>query len=241
MNLKLSNSAVPTRKRSRAVPHVIHSREDKRQPAKSSGIHRPLPPQIGGKLRELRLRKTMTLGDVEAKSGISKSMLSQIERGKVNPTFARVWHLTRSLGIGVGELLGEVSTRFEAFREYEHLKVFRTPSITSPDGLCTTKILNPMRYGAPFEWYEMAFKCGGSLRANAHGCGAWEHMTCVVGRVVVEIGEHEVTLDVGETVRYSAEQAHGTRNIFNGESKVFLVVIATKEMSLADLALIRGS
>ena len=68
--------------------------------------HEP-PPPIGPRLKQYRLREELTLSDLQALTGISKSMLSQIERGKVNPTFARVWHLTRSLGIGVGELLAK--------------------------------------------------------------------------------------------------------------------------------------
>jgi mannose-6-phosphate isomerase-like protein (cupin superfamily) len=158
-------------------------------------------------------------------------MLSQIERGKVNPTFARVWHLTRSLGVGVGELLGEVSSHFEEVRQLQHLKVYSTPSITSSDGLCTTRILNPIRFSLPFEWYQMTLEPGGSLRANAHGNGAWEHMTAVSGRVVVEIGADEVILEAGDTVRYSAEQPHGVRNDHNGRSILVLVVVAMKEVA----------
>lgn len=192
---------------------------------------RQLPPEIGRRLREIRLRKNMTLSEIEALSGVSKSMLSQIERGKVNPTFARVWHLTRSLGVGVAELLGEVSSHFEETRQFEHVKVYRTPTITSADGLCTTKILNPVRFQLPFEWYEMTLERGGALRANAHGNGAWEHMTVASGRVVVEIGGKEVTLEEGETVRYSAEQPHGVRNEYPGVSKVFLVLVASNELA----------
>ncbi|MEZ5925904.1 MAG: XRE family transcriptional regulator [Hyphomicrobiaceae bacterium] len=197
----------------------------------ASSRHRQIPPDIGRRLREIRLRKNMTLSEIEVLSGVSKSMLSQIERGKVNPTFARVWHLTRSLGVGVGELLGEVSSRFEEITQFEHVKVYRTPTITSSDGLCTTKILNPIRFQLPFEWYELTLQRGGALRANAHGNGAWEHMTVVNGRVVVEIGDDEVTLEAGETVRYSAEQPHGVRNNHTGISKVMLVLVAVKELA----------
>ena len=35
-------------------------------------------------------------------------MLSQIERGKANPTFATLWHLTQSLGVEIGDLVYKV-------------------------------------------------------------------------------------------------------------------------------------
>lgn len=189
-----------------------------------------IPPPIGGRLREVRLRQELTLGEVEALCGISKSMLSQIERGKVNPTFATLWHITRSLGVGIGELLGEVQSAPEAVRSYEHIKVLSTPTITAADGLCTTRILSPRRYALPFEWYEIRLKPGGQLMANAHGRGEWEHMTVVQGQVTQVIGGDEVLISEGETIRYAADQPHGVRNDGDRDSKVVLVVIPMKDL-----------
>jgi transcriptional regulator with XRE-family HTH domain len=189
------------------------------------------PPPIGPKLRQYRLKENLTLADLQALTGISKSMLSQIERGSVNPTFARVWRLTRSLGIGVGELLGEVKTGLDAPHIYEHRKFDSTPAITSADGLCITRILSPIRQALPVEWYEMVLKPGGSLRANAHGNGSWEHQTVISGRVIIEIGDNEVLLQQGDTLRYSAEQPHGIRNAGDTEARVMLVVLSLKELA----------
>ena len=199
------------------------------KPGRSSGRGAP-PPPIGGRLREVRQVRNLTLGEVEALCGISKSMLSQIERGKVNPTFATLWHITRSLGIGIGELLGEVQSVPEAVRRFEHIKVLSTPTITSADGLCTTRILSPRRYALPFEWYEVTLRPGGSLRAHPHGNGEWEHATVVTGSIVQEIGEDEVPLAVGETIRYAADQPHGLRNDGTSDAKVLLVVVPMKDL-----------
>jgi XRE family transcriptional regulator, regulator of sulfur utilization len=189
------------------------------------------PPAIGPRLKQFRLRENLTLQDLQAMTGISKSMLSQIERGVVNPTFARVWHLTQSLGIGVGDLLGDISSSLDRVQTYEHLKVNKTPVMTSADGLCMTRILSPIHQSLPFEWYEMIFKPGGSLRANAHGNGSWEHQTVMRGSVIVEFGDQDIVLREGETVRYSAEQPHGARNETDKEARVLLVVISRKELS----------
>lgn len=196
----------------------------------------PPPPPIGGKLRQLRKRKGLTLGDVEKVSGISKSMLSQIERARVNPTFATLWNLTRSLDIGIGELLDEVSAAANSIKKFEHLEVHSTPIIKSADGLVQTRILNPQRYPLAVEWYEVIVQPGGTFRANAHGNGEWEHITAATGTVVVEIGDDDVVLQTGETVRYAADQPHGVRNEGAGEVKLFLVVIPLPGMERDGLA-----
>lgn len=203
-----------------------------RKPAKNGVGHlrHALPPPIGPKLKQYRLKENLTLTDLQNLTGISNSTLSQIERGSVNPTFARVWRLTRSLGIGVGDLLGEVKTGLDGPHIYEHRRTSSIPAITSADGLCTTRILSPIRQPLPVEWYELVLKPGGSLRANAHGNGSWEHQTVIVGKVFIEIGDKEVLLEQGDTLRYSAEQPHGIRNAGETVARVMLVVVSLKEL-----------
>lgn len=188
------------------------------------------PPALGPRLHAIRKTRGLTLDELSERSGISKSMLSQIERGRVNPTFATLWHITRSLGVGIGELLGEVQSAPEAVRSYEHIKVLSTPTITAADRLCSTRILSPRRYALPFEWYEVTLQPGGQLMANAHGRGEWEHSTVVQGSCTQVIGNDEVELAEGETIRYSADQPHGLRNDSGKPCKVFLVVIPMKDL-----------
>ena len=195
-----------------------------------SAPRREPPPPIGPRLKQYRLKENLTLNDLQSMTGISKSMLSQIERGAVNPTFARVWHLTKSLGIGVGELLGEARSGVEKVRTYEHLKAHSVPVIFSSDGLCKTRILSPIRQALPVEWYEMILQPGGAIRANAHGNGAWEHQTIISGQLVIEIGDSEVVLGPGDTIRYLAEQPHGARNDGTVEARTLLVVVSLQEL-----------
>ena len=46
--------------------------------------------KLGNRLSLLRKRKNMTLDELSAKSGVSKSILSQIERDLSNPTVTTV-------------------------------------------------------------------------------------------------------------------------------------------------------
>lgn len=45
-------------------------------------------PNLGPKLQAIRKEKSLTLEQLAERSSVSKSMLSQIERGQANPTFA---------------------------------------------------------------------------------------------------------------------------------------------------------
>ena len=63
-------------------------------------------PDIGKTIKQLRSAKNLTLDQLAESSGVSKSMLSQIERNKTNPTVGTLWSLTEALNIDIGDLLG---------------------------------------------------------------------------------------------------------------------------------------
>jgi transcriptional regulator with XRE-family HTH domain len=127
---------------------------------------RELPPKIGARFHELRKARCLTLEQVQTMSGISKSMLSQIERGRANPTFATLWHLTQSLGIDIGDLVYKVKLAAGRSREMEHMRIHSTPSVISIDGKCKFRILRPRRFMLPLEWDEITMVPGGGSRAN---------------------------------------------------------------------------
>ena len=64
------------------------------------------PPRVGDTLADLRKTASLSLEALSRKAGVSKSMLSQIERGQANPTVAVVWRLANALGVSMGDLLG---------------------------------------------------------------------------------------------------------------------------------------
>ncbi len=198
------------------------------------------PPKIGRKLYGLRKSRGLTLEDVETMSGISKSMLSQIERGKANPTFGTLWNLTQSLGISINQLMDRAKSDAGRSRHMEHIDVYMTPTITSQDGKVKFHILSPRRINLPVEWYEVRIEPGGASRAHPHGSSSWEHFTCISGQITVEVGDREVVLNPGETLRYLAEVPHGTRNDTKRLAIGLMVVIMQDELAGRDGGLDSG-
>ena len=63
--------------------------------------------ELGENLRFIRLQKKMTLQELSQMSGVSKSQLSQIERGVSVPTVAKLQNIAEALGINLSSLLPE--------------------------------------------------------------------------------------------------------------------------------------
>ncbi len=59
---------------------------------------------LGARLREERHRKGMTVREIARRVGVSPSLISQIERDKVNPSVSTLWGLVTVLGLTMSDL-----------------------------------------------------------------------------------------------------------------------------------------
>ena len=61
--------------------------------------------QIGANLKQLRTERGLTLGQLSSLAGISKAMLSELEKGNANPTINTLWKIARKYGCSVAEII----------------------------------------------------------------------------------------------------------------------------------------
>lgn len=61
--------------------------------------------RLAHRLRTERETRAWSLSDLAARSGVSKAMISKIERGEVNPTAVLLGHLSGALGLTLSSLL----------------------------------------------------------------------------------------------------------------------------------------
>ena len=180
------------------------------------------PPEVGATLQRLRLARGLTLEDLSRIAGVSKSMLSQIEREKANPTIAITWRLANALGVALGELLTAETREVEPIRV---LDAHETPTLPGVHAGYVLRILGPMDLAGKYEWYELTLAPGGELASQAHDPGTGEHLTVLHGALEVEIGTVKKKIRSGATARYLADQDHLIRNAGKTEAKALLVVV----------------
>ena len=60
---------------------------------------------IATNLKRIRTAKKMSLDNVANLTGVSKSMLGQIERGDSSPTITTIWKITNGLKISFSSLM----------------------------------------------------------------------------------------------------------------------------------------
>ncbi|MDM4765301.1 XRE family transcriptional regulator [Pelomonas sp. SE-A7] len=180
------------------------------------------PPRVGATLQALRQAQGLSLDELSRRAGVSKSMLSQIERNQANPTVAVVWRLANALRVELSELLGGEKP---ATPTIETVASHATPSLSSPDGLCLLRILGPIDLAGQFEWYELTVQPGGALESAAHEPGSREHLSVLSGSLEVTAGGSSQILKSGETARYAVDGPHSIRNRGKSAASALLVVL----------------
>jgi len=175
--------------------------------------------QLGNRLSSLRKRKNMTLDDLSAKSGVSKSILSQIERDLSNPTVTTISRISDALG----EKLSDFFLKIEAGEVNSIESSKETPSITSKDGLCELNILGAGETVNWLQWYLLEMKPKGVLDSKSHGPKTFENLTVIDGQIEVICGTSKEKLSKGDTFRFQSNKEHSIKNISKQKTQLLMV------------------
>ncbi len=172
--------------------------------------------RLAASLREARKARGLSLDAVAKLSGVSRSMVSQIERGESSPTVAILWNLTQALQVDFAGLLeGRPAPGIEVTRAGAAPVMQRAPGVR-------IRILSPAEAVGEHEVYDLTFAAGAALVSDAHSAGCREHLTVLEGQVTVRSGDEAEDLGPGDVARYAADRGHEIRAV--GAARAILIV-----------------
>jgi transcriptional regulator with XRE-family HTH domain len=177
---------------------------------------------LPARLKEARKSRGLSLDAISNLSGVSRSMVSQIERGESSPTIATLWNLTRALNVDFAGLLDQGNKG----DKIDVLKAVEIPTIDNMGHRCCISILSPPEEAGGHEVYDIRFTAQGSLKSQPHACGAIEHLTVLEGQIRVTSGAATTEVNTGDTARYAADVPHEIAAM-DGNARVFLIVKST--------------
>ena len=156
------------------------------------------------RLRAARQKMGLSLEAVARLSGVSRSMISQIERGDSSPTIATLWNLTRALQLDIADLLedGARAARVEVVRDG------MAPTIDNRGSRCRLRILSAPEDAGRTEVYDLRLGANAALDSQPHRRGAREQIVVLEGRINVRSGAAQETLSPGDTAGYAADVPH---------------------------------
>lgn len=173
---------------------------------------------VAENLKRLREERKLSLDAVSKLSGVSKSMLGQIERGDVNPTISTVWKITNGLKISFTELMSRPETDHEVINSKQIRPLlgdggkYRNYPMFSFDG------------ERRFEIFYIELDAGSLLEAEPHPAGTQEFITAFSGRLSVSVDNETLSIESGSALRFQADRPHRYQNTGDEVCRISMVI-----------------
>jgi transcriptional regulator with XRE-family HTH domain len=155
--------------------------------------------QLGGAIRRRRHAADLTLATVSERAGISVSMLSQVERGLLDPSLDTLRNIADALGTAPFRLLAEESSAAGVVRRGE-----RTLSET---GDVRVELLSPSGEGA-FEIALCELQPGRSKDGSPRVHPGEQANLVLQGRALFEIDDEQIDLAAGDCVTFDPRKTY---------------------------------
>ncbi len=180
-------------------------------------IHRVLAAyQIGGKLRQLRMKKKIALADLGKHTGLSASMLSQLENGKLVPTLPTLARIAMVFDVGVDHFFHNKRARrpFALVRSNERIRFPDRADSPHPNFF-----FECLAYASPdkrFQAYLAEFPKRNPKEVSEHLHDGAEFLHLLEGTLEISYQDESYLLKAGDSVYFDANEPHSYR----GTSKV---------------------
>jgi transcriptional regulator with XRE-family HTH domain len=176
--------------------------------------------EFAQRVASLRKARKLTLDQAAHATGVSRSMLSQIERGEANPTLAMSFRIAEGLGVPIAQLIGESwgGPLIEVTARDDAKSIYR-----DSDG-CRLRTLSQLHMEKDIEFYELRLEPGAELDSQPHHRGTRELLTLAEGDIEVTVNAASRRLGPGDTAHYPADTEHRIRNVSEKAALCYLVV-----------------
>ncbi len=164
-------------------------------------------PELGRLLRAYREKSNRHLGEIAEKAGISTSMLSQIERGKVSPSIDTLMMVCRAQDIDIGELFRRFSpdSPVRLHKSGERLKIER-------NGIRYEQLMTTQVVAFPIELFLIEIEAGCATEMSGGGHEGVEMGYVLQGAAQLTVGGSEYRIDESDSIYFSANLAHRLAN-----------------------------
>jgi transcriptional regulator with XRE-family HTH domain len=192
---------------------------------------------LAARLKHLRADSGLTLREAERLTGVSRAMLSKIERGVASPTATILGRVAEGYGLSISALVGGPP---------------HPGSIEAADAVVIRRVDQPtFRTDAGFERRSLASHHGVDLASNvlppgatsgtfpAHPPGTRELLTVARGRLDLHLADRKHELAEGDAISFRGDRDHRFDNPSPAEETTFYLAVVNHQS--ADIAAVRAS
>ena len=161
---------------------------------------------VAKNIKRLREERKLSMDELAKLSGVSKSMLAQIERGEGNPTLSTLWKLSNGMKVPFDAL----TVRPKA--PYEIVKTSEIQPLLEDQGKVKNYSVFPDDENRRFAVYYLELEPGSYWQSEPHLRGTTEFITVFGGNLEIETAGKCFQVAKGESIRFKGDAVHSYRN-----------------------------
>ncbi len=179
--------------------------------------------QLAGRLKQARGARGWTIEKLAEASGVSRAMISKIERGEVSPTAAILARLAAGLDASMASLFPPPATRFAPLSRWAEQADWRDPA----SGYVRRNV-SPA--GAAAEIVYVTFPAGARVVFDnyAASLGIEQQVWLLEGQIEMTIGETVTLLEAGDCLLMRLDQPIAFHNPTESESR-YAVILSKRQ------------
>lgn len=162
---------------------------------------------VAKNIRRLRKERNLSMEELAKLSGVSKSMLAQVERGDGNPTLSTLWKLSNGMKVPFDALTVRPKT------PYEIVKTSKMQPLLEDHGKVKNYSIFPDDENRRFAVYYLELEPGSYWQSEPHLRGTIEFITVFDGILEIITDSHSFSVAKGESIRFMGDTIHSYRNI----------------------------
>jgi transcriptional regulator with XRE-family HTH domain len=177
-----------------------------------------LTEQVARNLARIREERNYSLDEVSSLTGVSKSMLRQIEKGESSPTISTLWKIANGLKVSFTSLAREMQKDVSIVDNRSG-----TPIMEKDKGYRLFPLF-PFEADRKFEFYHVEIEKGARLEAEGHIGDVEEYIFVSAGALNLVLGETEYRIPKDHSIRFKATGRHIYRNAGAATARLIMMI-----------------
>ncbi|WED22543.1 XRE family transcriptional regulator [Vibrio sp. JC009] len=176
---------------------------------------------LGENLKSIRNKRGLSLSEASSLTGVSKTMLSQIERSESMPTIATVWKIANGLKIKLESLLDNPNP----CSTYDVKNIKDMIPVEDDNGRMIIYSIFPFSPTSGYEVVYAVFKPGCSYTdPTSHENSTTEQIFVHQGTLDLIVGKKTYAINEGSSITFDSKDAHTYTNTGDTDVNALIIV-----------------
>jgi transcriptional regulator with XRE-family HTH domain len=174
--------------------------------------------QIAENLKNIRKIRGYSYDQLANVTGVSKGMLSQIEKGESSPSVNTLWKIANGLQVSFSSLVEKTEPNVSVVRLKDKT------AVTENNGLFQVYPYFPFDTSKKFEIYYIEILPGCVHTSERHQGSVEEYVLVCEGEFTISLHGEEYLLKKGESMRFQADGSHTYANHTEITTRFYLLI-----------------